>query len=92
MKTQKWTQEYYQSIVDWMNANNKTLEQAKEHFKFGSTSWYASKAKWGGLKTKRVYTKKPTFIDIETQIKDKRISIITVTQDNLKEVLDILCQ
>ncbi len=33
MKNQKWTQEYYQSIVDWMNTNNRTLGQAKEHEK-----------------------------------------------------------
>lgn len=95
MKTQKWTQEYYQSIVDWMNSNNKTLKQAKEHFKFGSNSWYASKAKWGGLKPKRVYTKKPAFIDLETTMPttdSDQVAVIIVPTSKLKSVIGALWQ
>lgn len=91
----KWTKEHYQQIIDWMRANGKTLEQAKEHWKFGSNSWYSAKHKWGDAKTKRTYTKKaqPAFIDLETtKASEDQAAIIIVPMSRLKTVMGALWQ
>ncbi len=92
----EWTKEFYQSVVDWMKDENKTIEQAKEHFGFGSNTYYKYRAIFKDqTTTKRPYNKKakPAFIDFETtKTSDDQVAVILVSTSKLKAVMGALWQ